>query len=75
MRLLRNTKTQEYFAHGAWTSNPALAQCFPDVRSMTAACLEFNLTDVELVMQYDLELSEVENVIRPVWNQQPRAQA
>lgn len=73
MRLLRNIKTQQYFAHGAWTTNPAQAQTFADIRSVTAACVQHNLEDVELVMQYDLERSEGWSADPPACNHQPRA--
>jgi len=68
MKLLRNAKTLEYFAHGAWTSDEASAQTFPDIRSATAACIEHRLQDVELVTQPDFEGSDADNACIPVSN-------
>jgi hypothetical protein len=68
MNLLRNAKTLEYFAHGAWTSDQASAQAFPDIRSATAACLQHRLQDVELVTQTDLEGSDTDAACVPVSN-------
>lgn len=70
MKLLRNAKTLEYFAHGSWTSDLASAQTFPDIRSATAACARHSLQDVELVSQPDdFEMSEMEEARLPVSNQ------
>lgn len=68
MKVLRNTKTLEYFSYGSWTSDVSLAQGFADVRSAHAACIEHRLKDVELVTQLDLERSEPESEELPVSN-------
>jgi len=62
MKVLRNTKTFEYFAYGCWTSDVALAQGFADIRSANAVCIKYRLEDVELVTQLDLERTEPEQV-------------
>jgi hypothetical protein len=70
MKLLRNAKTLEYFAHGSWTSDQTLAQTFPDIRSATAACIRHRLQDVELVTQPDdFETSVLDDARLPVSKQ------
>jgi len=66
MKLLRHIRTLEYFAHGAWTADPSMAQAFPDIRSATATCHEHRLENVELINKFDFEQSEVEEPQLPV---------
>jgi hypothetical protein len=66
MKVLRNTKTLEYFAYGEWTPDVSLAQGFADIRSVNAVCVKYRLKDVELVTQLDLEHSEPEVADMPL---------
>ncbi len=54
-RVLKNFKTQEYFSQGHWTREPSEAQDFPDSGNVINTCLQYHLTDVELVLQLNAE--------------------
>ena len=54
-RLVRNLRTQEYFAQGQWTPLASHAQHFPDAGKAIETCLKYHLQDVELVLQLDAE--------------------
>ena len=58
-RLLKSVRTREYFGHGYWTPDPALAQDFPDAGKAIDTCLKYHLTDVELVLQLSTEPQEL----------------
>ncbi len=53
--LIRDTRTREYFHEGSWTLDPYRAEVFPDATKVVAACVRFQLRDVELVLQFGLE--------------------
>jgi hypothetical protein len=53
--LIRNTRTQLFFAKGTWTTDRNLADDYSDIRSATAACAIYHLQDTELVAQFDLD--------------------
>ena len=55
MILIRNTRTQHFFADGVWTADWTEAQNYPDIKSATAACARYHLKDTELVAQFELE--------------------
>ena len=52
-RLLRNTKTGEYFRAGQWTRDENLAQRFDGPSEALDTCFEFGLRGVELVFKSD----------------------
>ena len=54
-RLVKNLKTQQYFCQGRWTSEPGQAQDFPNAATAINTCLQYGLTDVELVLQVNSE--------------------
>jgi hypothetical protein len=54
-RVIRHTRTGEFFNAGAWTRSSALAQDFPDTRELLITCAEYHLSDVELVLALGFE--------------------
>ncbi len=54
-RVIRNIKTREFFRAGAWTLDAAAAQDFPDTRELLTTCAQYQLRDVELVLQTGYE--------------------
>ena|SRR5712691_4033316 len=50
-RLIRSLKSCQYFRNGQWTSDPDLADHFPDAGKVVEACVRYHLVDVELVLQ------------------------
>ena len=56
-RLIRSLKSSQYFRAGQWTSDPDLADHFPDAGKVVEACIRYHLVDVELVLQLDGEPS------------------
>src|SRR5437764_15149642 len=58
-RLIRNLSSGEYFHAGRWTSNPDLADHFPDAGKVVDACIRHHLVEVELVLQFRAEPSGV----------------
>jgi hypothetical protein len=56
-RLIRNLRSSEYFRGGQWTSDPNLADHFPDAGKVVEACVRHHLVEVELVLQLTTEPS------------------
>jgi len=54
-RVIRHTRTGEFFNAGTWTRSVAHAQDFPDTRDLLTACAEYHLKDVELVVALGVE--------------------
>ena len=50
-RIIRNVKSGKYFHQGQWTTDPMLAEHFPDSGTLINTCLKHQLKDVELVLQ------------------------
>jgi len=57
-RLVKNIRTQEYFSQGQWTREASQAQHFTDAGNAIETCLQYHLTDVELVLQLNAEPHE-----------------
>jgi hypothetical protein len=56
-RVIRSVTSHQYFRHGQWTSDPALADHFPDAGKVVEACIRYHLSDVELVLKLETEPS------------------
>jgi hypothetical protein len=54
-RVIRHTRTGQFFNAGTWTQSAALAQDFLDTRDLLAACAQYRLRDVELVIALGVE--------------------
>ena len=54
-RIVQNAKTGEYFRDGQWTPDAAQAQHFSDSGKAIETCLQYHLTDVDLVLQLSNE--------------------
>jgi hypothetical protein len=54
-RVIRHTKTGEFFNAGTWTLSSSLAQDFPDTRDLLTACAQYQLRDVEVVLALGFE--------------------
>ena len=54
-RVIRHTRTGEFFNAGAWTPHETLAQHFPDIRDLLTVCAQYHLKDVELVLPLGVE--------------------
>lgn len=54
-RVIRNIKTREFFQAGTWTLDASAAQDFPDTRDLLTTCAQYQLKDVELVVQTGYE--------------------
>lgn len=52
-RLLRNSKSGEYFKAGQWTQDERLAQSFHGPTEAIGLCVRLRLKDVELVFKSD----------------------
>lgn len=53
--LIRNRQTKEYFQRGSWTLDLGWAAEYSNVRQAITECLQHELRDVELVLQFGLE--------------------
>ena len=53
--LIQHTRTQEYFQKGTWTLDSGWAEEFSDIANAIRVCLNNNLRDVELVLQFGSE--------------------
>jgi len=65
-RVIRHTKTGEFFSGGTWTLDPALAQDFPDTRELLITCTQHQLRDVEVVLQFGYEAPGIYDVRVPL---------
>ena len=54
-RVIRHTRTGEFFNAGSWTQSEVLAQHFPDTRDLLTVCAHYHLKDVELVLALGVE--------------------
>jgi hypothetical protein len=63
---IRSTKTQKYFHEGQWTLDSHLAQAFPDTSKALGAYLRYHLKNVELVLQFRSEPSEIYDLCMPL---------
>jgi hypothetical protein len=50
-RLLRRKHSQEYFTGDGWSLNPELGKAFEDSVEVARACVNWNLTGVEIVLR------------------------
>jgi hypothetical protein len=50
-RIIRHVRSGKYFRQGQWTTDPKLAEHFPDCGQLINACLKHHLREVELVLQ------------------------
>jgi hypothetical protein len=57
--LIQRTKTREYFLQGRWTLDSGWAQQFANLAQAIGACLEHELRDVELVLQFGFEVGRL----------------
>jgi hypothetical protein len=62
-RLIRRSASGACFTNGAWTQDRNLAQSFSDTATVIAACLDFDLRGVEMVIQMGEAPSEQEDII------------
>ena len=51
LRLLRCKRTNRYFTGYSWVDDASLAKCFHDQTDAACACVEHELTDIELVLR------------------------
>ncbi len=51
IRLIRSRETGQFFAKNGWTTNPEQAAEFGDSILAIRACIEHDLTNVELVLR------------------------
>ncbi|HEY5912784.1 MAG TPA: hypothetical protein VJA21_19460 [Verrucomicrobiae bacterium] len=58
-RLVRHRRSRAYFENGRWTENPARATNFPNLQEVVAACVKYQLADVELVMRFESKIPEL----------------
>lgn len=65
-RVIRNIKTHEFFQAGAWTSDVFSAQDFPDTRELLTTCAQYQLKDVELIIQTGYEMPGTYEVCVPL---------
>lgn len=70
---IRNTKTREYFHEGEWTLDSHLAQAFSDTSKAVGAYLRYHLKNVELVLQFRSEPSEINDLCMPLSVRSPCA--
>jgi hypothetical protein len=54
-RVIRHTRTGEFFNAGSWTHSEELAQDFLDTRDLLTTCAQYHLKDVELVIALGVE--------------------
>jgi hypothetical protein len=54
-RVIRSTRTGEFFSAGTWTLSSAQAQDFPDTRELLTTCAQYQLRDVEVVLSLGFE--------------------
>jgi len=57
--LIQSTKTRQYFLQGRWTLDSGWAEQFADLTQAIGTCLEHELRDVELVLQFGLEVGRL----------------
>jgi len=57
--LIQSTKTREYFLQGRWTLESGWAQEFADLAQAIGVCLEHELRDVELILQFGFEVGRL----------------
>ena len=50
-RLLRCRRTQRYFKRDGWTEDINQASTFPDQMEAVRACIEHDLSDIDLVLR------------------------
>lgn len=51
LRLLRCKRTNRYFTGDSWVDDASLAKCFCDQIDAASACVQHDLTDIELVLR------------------------
>ena len=51
LRLLRCKRTKRYFTGDSWVDDASLAKCFDDQTDAVSACVQHDLTDIELVLR------------------------
>jgi len=66
VRVIRDTKTGEYFKKGEWTSNFDDAQQFEGIPAILKTCVALELKDVEMVLRVDPERPDLRVPI-PNW--------
>jgi hypothetical protein len=65
-RVIRHTKTGEFFSQGTWTLSSTHAQDFPDTRELLTTCTEYQLRDVEVVLALGYESPGTYDVCVPL---------
>lgn len=65
-RVIRHTKTGEFFCAGTWTLSSALAQDFPDTRELLTTCAQCQLQDVEVVLALGYETPGIYDIRVPL---------
>jgi hypothetical protein len=57
--LIQSTKTREYFLNGRWTLDSGWAEEFANLAQAITTCLEHELRDVELILQFGFEVGRL----------------
>jgi hypothetical protein len=52
-RVLRHKNSKKYFKDGGWTRNPKEASGFSDVVEAAQICIRYDLSNVELALQFE----------------------
>jgi hypothetical protein len=63
---IRSVRTGKYFHDGQWSSDSHLAQAFPETSQAVGAYLRYRLRNVELVLQFGSEPSEIYDLCMPL---------
>jgi hypothetical protein len=58
-RVLRRSRSREYFKDGGWTNNPDEADSFSDAVEVAEICARYGLRDVELALRFDAGAGDV----------------
>ncbi len=58
-RLLRHRRSRAFFQNGSWTEDPQAATNFPSVEEVARACITHQLSEMELVLQFEDKLPEL----------------
>lgn len=64
--IIRDIKTRAYFRAGSWVDDPTLAEDFKHTRLVIEACAQYNLRDVEMVIQVSEKPSPKYDIVLPV---------
>jgi hypothetical protein len=64
--LIQHSRTREYFLKGTWTPDSGWAEQFSDLAKAITACLRHDLRDVELVLQFGLEIGRTYSLQLPL---------